>query len=116
MHKPIKKLVERLRTDGIGTNLPNEFHYDAVKEIERGIALIEEHKRKSDLRVVLLGEVLQSVSRFETNYVLYEQRRAKELQDQGGFGRIISEGYLRRQKRDLLVESSSQFSPVAAYH
>lgn len=111
----VERIREKLRTEGIATDLPNDFHYNEdVNDIDRGIALIAQYKRESGLWVVILGEVLQTVALFETNYVLYERRKAKELQAGGEFGRIITETYLRRKRRDLLSEVSSPV-PIPAY-
>ncbi|HLD05814.1 MAG TPA: hypothetical protein VJG90_08905 [Candidatus Nanoarchaeia archaeon] len=102
--------AEQLSRDGIGTDLANDFHYDDdVAEIERGISLIDENKREG-LEVVMMGECLQSVALFETNYVLYERRRAEELHKDGGFGRIITRDCLINQKRSRLAEADSETS------
>jgi len=106
-------LVERLRTHGVETILRNNFrHTTSLAEIERGIRLIDRHEKKIGVPVAILGQIWQTVARFETHYRVYELNKAKELENREPYGRSITRDYLEERKKRYLVATRMVEAPA----
>ena len=108
-----KDLVERLKTVGVRVDLRNNYRYtESLTEIADGIKLIEQHERRSGLKVAILGEIWRSLGVFETQYLAYELKRAIELQGTERHGKIITVQYLEDRRAWLLSPAYARETAV----
>ena len=99
---------DRLLTRGELVDLPNNLsHTNDPGAIDKTLRLIGRYERKLGRPVAILGEVWRSAAVFETQYCIYEAKRAAQLAGTERYSKVITKEYLQKRKQRLLALEDS---------